>query len=127
VKANDGTAWGPWSSSFTVTAPIDLGPVLTVGNVVSIPGQSFAAALLFNYSDPFGSPATQYDLWDTGGGGGHFALNGSSLGASQHDIITAAQLSQTAYVVGSAVDTIWVRANDGTVWGAWSNAFTVAG
>ena len=26
VRANDGTQWGNWSSSFTVTAPIDTGP-----------------------------------------------------------------------------------------------------
>jgi hypothetical protein len=125
VKANDGTVWGPWSG-FTVTAPIDLGPVLTVGNLTATPGQSLAASSLFSsYTDPFGSAATQYDFYDTGAGGGHFSLNGTVQPTNQGNIITAAQLSQMTYVAGSGTDTLWVRANDGTVWGGWSNSFTV--
>ena len=62
----------------------------------------------------FGSAATQYDFWDTGGGGGHFVLNGMALGANQDNIITAAQLAQLSYQSGSGADTLWVRANDGT-------------
>jgi hypothetical protein len=127
VRANDGTVWGAWSSAFAVTAPIDFGPVETVGNLTAAPGQSFAASSLFSYSDSFGSPATQYDFWDTGSGGGHFALDGTSLGANQHNIITAAQLSQTTYQACTGTDTLWVRANNGTVWGVWSNSFTVTG
>ena len=33
--------------------------------------------------------------------------------------IAAGQLSQMSYVFGSATDTLYVRANDGTEWGAW--------
>jgi hypothetical protein len=95
--------------------------------IISVQGQSFAASSLFTYSDPFGSPATQYDFWDTGSGGGHFVLNSTPLGANQDNIITAAQLSQLTYQVGSGTDTLWVRANDGTVWGPWSPSFTVNG
>ena len=125
VRANDGTLWGPWSNAFTVTAPIDSGPVETVSNLTATHGESFAAASLFSYSDPVGSAATEYDFWDTGGGGDYFALNGTALGANQNNIITAAQLSQLTYQSGSGTDTLWVRANDGTLWGPWSNAFTV--
>ena len=128
VRANDGTLWGPWSNAFTVTAPIDTGPVVTPVNssISSMQGQSFASASLFTYSDPFGSAATQYDFWDTGTGGGYFALNGTALGVNQNNIITAAQLSQLTYQVGSGTDTLWVEANDGTVWGPWSNSFTIS-
>jgi probable HAF family extracellular repeat protein len=128
VKANDGTLWSGWSSAFTVTAPIDAGPVETPTNptIISVQGQSFAASSLFTYNDPFGSPATQYDFWDTGSGGGHFLLNGTPLSGNQDNIIPAAQLAQLTYQVGSGTDTLWVRANDGTVWGSWSPSFTVS-
>ncbi len=129
VRANDGTVWGAWSNAFTVTAPTDLGPTLTVGNLTATPGQSIPAASLFShYSDPFGSPATQYDFWDSGtGGGGHFVLNGATLPSGQGNVIAAAQLPQLSYQAGTGADTLWVRANDGTVWGAWSSGFTVTG
>ena len=128
VAAYDGTMWGNWSNSFTVTAPIDSGPTVTPTNseIKSFANQSFAASSLFSYSDPFGSPATQYDFWNTGDGGGHFVLNGTALGANQHNIISATQLGQLSYQVGTGSDTIWVGANDGTVWGGWSKGFTIS-
>ncbi|QOZ33208.1 hypothetical protein XH92_17280 [Bradyrhizobium sp. CCBAU 53421] len=126
VRAYDGTVWGAWSNTFTVTAPNDAGPVETVANIKTTSGQVFSASSLFTYSDPFSSAATQYDVYDTGSGGGHFTLNGATLGANQDNIVTAAQLSQVTYVAGPGTDTLWVRANDGTVWGAWSNSFTVS-
>ena len=128
VAAYDGTQWGNWSNSFSVTAPIDSGPTVTPTNseIKSFANQNFAASSLFSYSDPFGSPATQYDFWNTGGGGGHFVLNGTALGANQHNIISATQLGQLSYQVGTGSDTIWVGANDGTVWGGWSKGFTIS-
>jgi probable HAF family extracellular repeat protein len=128
VRANDGTQWSNWSSSFTVTAPIDTGPVLTPtnANLSSFADQTFAASSLITYSDPFGSPATQYDFWNSGGGGGHFLLNGSALPANQDNIISAAQLGQLSYQVGTGSDTLWAKASDGTVWGGWSNSFTIS-
>ncbi|WP_375776072.1 C2 family cysteine protease [Bradyrhizobium sp. ma5] len=127
IRANDGTVWGAWSNAFTVNAPLDSGPVETVSNIVATHGQSYAVSSLFTYSDPFNSAATQYDVWDTGTGGGHFLLNGSALSANQDNYISAAQLSSLTYQSGSGTDTLWIRANDGTVWGAWSSAFTVNG
>jgi hypothetical protein len=128
VRANDGAQWSSWSSSFTVTAPIDSGPMVTPTNsaIKSFPNQLFAASSLISYSDPFNSPATQYDFWNSGGGGGHFVLNGTALPAGQDNTISAAQLSQISYQVGTGTDTLWTRANDGTVWGAWSNGFTIS-
>ncbi|MBR1201324.1 MULTISPECIES: C2 family cysteine protease [unclassified Bradyrhizobium] len=125
IRANDGTVWGAWSNAFAVNAPLDSGPVETVSNIIATHGQSYAASSLFTYSDPFNSAATQYDVWDTGTGGGRFLLNGSALSANQDNYVTAAQLSSLTYQSGSGIDTLWIRANDGTLWGAWSNAFTV--
>jgi hypothetical protein len=128
VRANDGTVWGAWSQSFAVTAPIDTGPVVTPlsPNVTASHNQSFAASSLFVYSDPFGDAGTQYDLWDTGSGGGHFVLNGTVLAANQDNFVSASQLAQVTYQSGSGADTLWVRASDGTQWSAWSSAFAVS-
>jgi hypothetical protein len=128
VRAYDGTQWSNWSNSFTVTAPIDSGPTVTPTNdsIKSFPNQTFAASSLISYSDPFNSPATQYDFWNIGTGGGHFLLNGSALPANQDNIISSGQLSQLTYQVGTGSDTLWARANDGTVWGGWSKSFTIS-
>ena len=128
VRAYDGLKWSSWSNSFTVRAPIDTGPTVTPTNasLKSLANQTFAASSLIRYSDPFGSPATQYDFWNSGGGGGHFVLNGAVLPAKQDNIITAAQLGQLSYVVGTGTDTLRVKANDGTVWGGWSKSFTIS-
>ena len=53
-------------------------------------------------------------------------LNGQPLGARQDNIVSASQLSQTSYVVGSAVDTLWVRVSEGGQWSPWSPSFTVS-
>ena len=128
VQANDGAVWGAWSSSFSVSLPVDTGPVVSVANLTATHGESFNASSLFTYSDPIGAAATEYDVWNAGTGGGHFVLGnvlGTTLPANQDNIITAAQLSQLSYQSGSGTDTLWVRANDGTMWGNWSQAFTV--
>jgi hypothetical protein len=126
VRACGGTLWSTWSNSFTVTAPINSGPAVTNDSIKSFPNQTFAASSLISYSDPFNSPATQYDFWNSGAGGGHFVLNGNALPAGQDNIISAAQLGQLSYQVGTGSDTLWARANDGTVWGAWSKSFTIS-
>ncbi len=123
VRANDGTGWGDWQS-FTVTAPVDAGPVLTGSSQSALHGQVFAAAQLFTASESDGDTITQYDFWNTGTGGGRFLLNGIAQGTNQDIYVSAAQLSQTTYL-SSGSDTLYVRAFDGFVWGAWSPAFTV--
>jgi hypothetical protein len=53
VRAFDGTLWSNWAS-FTVSAPIDTGPVVnSVSNIQTTAGQTFAASSLFTASDPF--------------------------------------------------------------------------
>ena len=110
------------------TAPVDSGPVVTPTQaaIVSTQGQMFAGAALFTYSDPFGSAATAYDVWNNGTAGGQFLLNGTPLPVNQDDVITAAQLSQLTYQVGAGTDTLWIKADDGTVWGGWSHSFTIS-
>src|SRR5205807_5139852 len=100
VKAYDGVQWSAWSSAFTVTAPVDSGPVESVSNRTAPAGQWLAGSSLSTYSAPFGSPATQYDIWNTGAGGSHLVLGnvlGPALPANQDNIITAAQFSELSY------------------------------
>jgi len=125
VRAYDGTQWGPWSSSFTVTTPVDTPATVSGINTTAAHGQSLAAATLFTASDPDGDAITEYAFWNTGAGGGHFALNGVTQGTNQEIDVSAAQLSHLTYQSGSGADTLWVRAFDGTQWGPWSSAFTV--
>jgi hypothetical protein len=125
VKAYDGIQWSSWSSAFTVTAPIDQAPVATGSNVTAAHGQSFAASSLFTATDADGDTITKYAFWNSGTGGGHFVLNGVAQGTSQEIDVSASQLSQLSYQSGSGADTLWVRANDGILWGNWPNGFTV--
>jgi hypothetical protein len=128
VRVSDGTQWSPWSQSFTVTAPIDTGPVVapTFTNVNTTAGQTFAVSEGFTASDPFGDLIEQYDFWNTGMGGGRFMLNGQPLGTNQDNYISAGQLSQTSYVSGSGTDTLWVRVSEGGQWSPWTQSATVS-
>ncbi|WP_342711237.1 AIDA repeat-containing protein [Bradyrhizobium sp. B124] len=125
VRANDGTVWGGWTQ-FTATGFVDTAPTVNAANVTAAHGQtSIAASSLFTVSDPDHDTITEYALWDTGGSG-HWALNGVALPANTEIDIPAAQLPQLTYVFGppgSAPDTLFIKANDGTLWGAWK-AFT---
>ena len=111
------------------TSRIDTPPVVTVSNsnIAASAGQIFAVASLFTAGDPDGDAITQYDFWDTGGGGGHYLVNGVIQPTSREIYVTAAQLAQTTYQSGNGTDTLWVRANDGTQWSTWSSSFTVTG
>jgi ELWxxDGT repeat protein len=120
VRANDGMLWSDWSNAFTVTAPIDHAPMVAGSNVTAGGGQSFAASSLFTASDADGDPITTYAFWNSGAGRAHFVLNGVAQPTSQEIDITAAQLSQLIYQSGSGGDALWVRANDGILWGNWS-------
>ncbi|MCC8960091.1 AIDA repeat-containing protein, partial [Bradyrhizobium sp. Pear77] len=125
VRANDGTVWGGWTQ-FTATGFVDTPPTVNAANVTAAHGQtSIAGSSLFTVSDPDHDTITEYALWDTGGSG-HWALNGVALPANTEIDIPAAQLPQLSYVFGppgSAPDTLFIKANDGTLWGAWK-AFT---
>jgi hypothetical protein len=119
----DPDAW----QEFHVNAPLDAAPVETVANVALSKGQStIAASSLFTASDPDGDTISKYAFWNAGAGGGHFMLNGVAQGSGQEIDVSAAQLSQLSYQSGSGADMLWVRANDGYGWGAWSQSFGVS-
>ncbi|MGY3693161.1 autotransporter passenger strand-loop-strand repeat protein [Bradyrhizobium sp. USDA 3240] len=123
VRANDGSEWSTWKS-FTATAT-NQAPTVSVSNVVTVSGQTFAAANLVTATDADGDAITKYALWDSNTNG-RWNVNGVNQSANTEIDITAAQLSQTTYQAGSGTDQLWIRANDGTAWGAWQS-FNVTG
>jgi hypothetical protein len=107
------------------TAPVDGGPVVTTAaNILTTAGQIFAASSRFTASDPFGDAIAEYDFWDTGAGGGHFAMNNQAIGVNQEIFVVPQSLPQTTYVAGSGTDTLRVRVQEGGQWSPWSR-FTV--
>ena len=116
MKANDGSMWSAWTS-FTATAT-NQAPTVSVSNVVTVSGQTFAAANLVTATDADGDAITKYALWDSNTNG-HWSVNGATQAANSEIDITAAQLSQTTYQAGSGTDQLWIRAYDGIAWGAW--------
>lgn len=95
------------------------------------PRKVLAGASLFSVSDPNGDAITQYELWDgtAGSNTGYFTVNGVAQAAGSGFVVPAADLGQVAFVtgVGGYTDTLWVRAHDGTAWGAWRDWQVSAG
>jgi hypothetical protein len=87
---------------------------------------TFAATNLFTASDADFDSIVQYDLWNSGGGGGRWLLNGVPLGVGQENFVTAAQLAQVTYRAGTGTDTLYMRASDASGFGPWSPGFTVS-
>ncbi|QOZ34391.1 AIDA repeat-containing protein [Bradyrhizobium sp. CCBAU 53421] len=123
VRANDGSEWSSWKA-FTATAT-NQAPTVAVANVVTVSGQSFAAANLVTATDADGDAITKYALWDSNTNG-RWNVGGINEPANTEIDITAAQLSQATYQAGSGTDQLWIRAYDGTAWGAWQS-FNVTG
>ncbi|SED91990.1 autotransporter passenger strand-loop-strand repeat-containing protein [Bradyrhizobium erythrophlei] len=123
VRANDGSEWSSWKA-FTATAT-NQAPTVAVSNVVTVSGQTFAAANLVTATDADGDAITKYALWDSNTNG-RWNVGGVNEPANTEIDVTAAQLAQVTYQAGSGTDQLWIRANDGTAWGAWQS-FNVTG
>jgi VCBS repeat-containing protein len=112
-------------ASAILTITLDRAPVVAAANVVLSAGHApVAASSLFTASDSDGDAITTYGFKDTGSG--DFLLNGVAQANNQEIDITSAQLSQLTYQsVTGTMDTLQVRANDGTAWSNWTS-FTVS-
>ncbi|MCC8944177.1 hypothetical protein H8A97_03445 [Bradyrhizobium sp. Arg62] len=118
IRAFDGYLWSDWKSF--VISPADRAPTVTATNVTGTRGQlSVAGSGLFSATDADGDAVTQYALWDTEGHG-HWAINGVTQATNAEIDVSAANISQVSYMFGTASDTLWVRAYDGYLWGAWT-------
>jgi hypothetical protein len=99
---------------------VETPPVVSASDQTLAQGSTVAASSLFTASDSDGESIVQYDFWDSSGNG-HFALNGVPQGINQDIYVTATQLAQASYQAGAATDLLYVRADDGTQWGAWTS------
>jgi len=124
VRAFDGTDWGTWTE-FYLTPWKNSAPVATAPNVTLARGSNPAASSLFTVSDADGDSVTQYQFWDSSpeAASGHFVVGGVAQGTNQAITVSASQLAQTTFQVGSITDHLWVRAFDGTDWGAWTEFY----
>ena len=123
-RASDGLQYGAWvslSATGANTAPV-VAP--TSASFVVSHNSSVSATTFFTVYDQDGDAIAQYDFWDTGAGGGHWSINGAAQVSNTEIIVNASQLSQVTYTPGAGTDTLYMRANDGTAWSAWTAGFT---
>ena len=130
VRAFDGTSWSTWQS-FTVAAPTNTAPVVTIPNANMTPAHgmtSIAASTLFNGSDPDGDTIQSYEFWDSGldANSGRFVRSGVVQGTDVAIPVTAASLATLSFRLGTVSDQLWVRAFDGTSWSTWKSVNVAA-
>jgi Ca2+-binding RTX toxin-like protein len=125
VRVNDGLEWGAWESwtMSTVLHDPNAAPVVTAANSTVLLDQNVAASTLFSVTDADEDVITQYELWDSTAGNGHFTVSGAEQGVNVTIGVTAAALADTQFAAASATgsDTVWVRAYDGMAWSDWKS------
>jgi hypothetical protein len=121
VRSNDGFTWGAWTE-FHINAPVNHAPVATAGDFTATHNQNIAAASLFSVTDADSDPIAAYQLWDStaDASSGHWIVGGVAQGVNVAIDVSAAQLWSTTFQSGTVSDDLWVRANDGFTWGAWT-------
>jgi len=112
--------WGDGSITVLSNSP----PTVITHDSARIPGQSLALSSLFSVSDADGNAITRYQLWDAtrDSNSGHFEVNGVAQAPGTVIDITASQLAQTTFVIGTAGDDLQIRAYDGALWSAADTA-----
>ena len=101
-------------------------PVVTAANYIATRNQIIAAPSLFSASDADGDPIAAYQFWDSVGGTGHWVVGGVAQPTGQAIDVTPAQLASATFEAASGSDHLWVRAFDGTEWGAWQGFYVDA-
>lgn len=128
IRAFDGTDWSNWST-FTFTTVLNATPVATISDQSLHVNQWTRVSPLLSYSDANGDAATKYQFWDSGASAtsAYFWTPTNTHWAANTTIeVSAAELADVWIQGGSATgsETMWVRAFDGSDWGAW-DTFTV--
>ena len=104
-------------------------PVATISDQLLHVNQWTRVSSLLSYSDANGDAATKYQFWDSGASAtsAYFWTPTNTHWAANTTIeVSAADLASVWVQGGSATgsETLWVRAFDGSDWGAW-DTFTV--
>lgn len=127
VTAYDGMDWNAWQA-FTLTTVANSPPAATAGdhNLAINHWIQLKAWNWIAYSDANGDPAVQYEFSDGGTGvnSAYFYTPDTPQHPANADfIVNAADLANVWLRAGAVTgaDTMWVRASDGTDWGAWDS------
>jgi Ca2+-binding RTX toxin-like protein len=128
VRAFDGTDWGAWDA-FNLTTLANTAPVATIADHSLGMNEWAKLSNWLSYADADGNGATQYQFWDggTGASSGYFWTPDNPHQPAGTAITVLAAELDNAWVRGGGTagfETMWVRAFDGTDWGAW-DAFTL--
>ena len=128
VRAFDGKDWGAWDS-FSFTTVANTAPVATIADHSLGTNEWARLSNWVSYSDADGNAATQYQFWDGGSGtnSGYFWTPENAHQPAGTAITVLAAELDNAWVRGGQTpgsETMWVRAFDGTDWGAW-DAYSV--
>jgi hypothetical protein len=123
LRAFDGTDWSNWTS-FTFTTTPNATPVATISDQSLHVNQWAKVSTLLSYSDGDGDAAVKYQFWDSGSAAtsAYFWTPTNSHWAANTTIeVSAADLANVWVQGGSTTgsETLWVRAFDGSDWGAW--------
>ena len=114
VNVHDGMAFsGP--QEFHVNIPANHTPTVTASDVSATKGQTISASSLFQASDADGDGLT-YFFYDNSADptSGHFTVNGVVQAAGTTFAVSAAQLAQTTFTVGTAgTEDLFVNVWDG--------------
>jgi hypothetical protein len=117
VQVYDGKVWSA-SVNGTLTT-VEHAPVVAASTTTLDAGSRIAASsLIKSVSDADGDAIRQYRFMDNGSGGGHFELNGVTIGSGQWITVNTADLAKLVYVAGAASgsETFSLQASDGTLW-----------
>jgi hypothetical protein len=129
ATSSDADGGGASATSAATSAVVtDVGPSAQGTSITAVPTQIIAVApLITTTSDPDQEPTAAYGFWNSGFGFGHFVISANV--PNINDVLATqpnpSQFSQLTYEAGTDTDSLFVRATDGFVWSAWSNAFTV--
>ncbi|MGR3433961.1 MAG: hypothetical protein ACU0CO_03585 [Shimia sp.] len=123
VRAHDGTEWGAWEDFvLTTLGATNAAPVVTVEDRAAPGGGWHRLDAALDYADADGDALADLGLWDDTGllwwaDGGVVDARGG------YDVTSTADIWFRMPQQGAA--TLWVRAHDGTEWGAW-DAFVLS-
>ncbi|WP_231704120.1 M10 family metallopeptidase [Cochlodiniinecator piscidefendens] len=122
IRVNDGTEWSAWDSFDFTTGPSNAAPTATLENLTLGANETVNIGRDVVYTDGDNDAATQYQVWDDAGSDS-FLLNGSAIDADTGYTLSASELDNLQLNSGSSdgTQTLWVRAHDGTTWGAWDS------
>jgi Ca2+-binding RTX toxin-like protein len=124
IRASDGmewSVWKPWNMTTALHVPNSAPVVSASASQTVLLNDAVDVSSLFGVSDADDDPITQYELWDSTAGNGHFTVNGVEQGVNVAIALSSEDLADTRFVGSGTAgyDLVWARANDGQVWSDW--------